>query len=320
MEALLVEDDPATRQLVAALMQETGDSIIEADDGQQAWELLQAHPTPLVITDWMMPRMDGKSLIHCIREANFEQYTYVIMLTSRSAAHTTIAALEVGADDYLSKPFDPDDFLARVADGKRILSRNHELNDGRQRLARLTAYDETTHLPNRTTLLDRTRAMLSYGQRIGQPTSFALVEIDHLATLCTRYGAAVVTQLRQHVASILRQSLRSYDALGGWDEERFLLVLRATTPEEALSIAERIRLRLAATPLILADGTVIQVRASFGLTTCSPRNALPLEMLLQQAQQALVWAERAGHNQSRSFVPVRLAQPLPLQPKGRRRA
>lgn len=320
MEALLVEDDPATRQLVAALMQETGDSIIEATDGQQAWELLQAHPMPLVITDWMMPRMDGKSLIHCIREANFEQYTYVIMLTSRAAAHTTVAALEVGADDYLSKPFDPDDFLARVEDGKRILSRNHELNDGRLRMARLTAYDEATHVPNRTTLLDRARAMLAYGHRIAQPTSFALVEIDHLDTLGTRYGAAVVAQLRQHVASILRQSLRSYDAIGCWDEERFLLVLRTTTPEEAMAIAERIRLRLAATPLLLADGTTLQVRASFGLTTCAPNNALPLEMLLHQAQQALTWAERAGHNQSRSFVPVRITLPAPEYPRTRRRA
>ena len=128
MKILIADDESATRRLVEALLTKVEHEVVLARDGNEAWEILQQPDAPaLVILDWMMPGMDGIKICHMLREREGGAYTYVIMLSAKSEIRDLVAALNAGADDYLSKPFDPDELHARVRAGERAVNRYQAL-------------------------------------------------------------------------------------------------------------------------------------------------------------------------------------------------
>lgn len=129
MQILIAEDEPISRQFLRFLLEKWGYTVISADNGQQAWELLQAHNCQLVITDWEMPDMSGIDLIRNIREAERESYIYVILLTSKSERVSILTGLTTGADDYLTKPVDKDELQARLQSGRRIIELESRLSE-----------------------------------------------------------------------------------------------------------------------------------------------------------------------------------------------
>ncbi len=120
MQILIADDDRTIRQLLQFQLEQWGHTVLVAEDGVEAWELFQAHDCSIVITDWMMPRMAGVDLIRKIREAARPNYTYVILLTSKSQKDDLIAGLASGADDFLVKPVDPNELQARLKTGLRV--------------------------------------------------------------------------------------------------------------------------------------------------------------------------------------------------------
>ena len=127
MKVLIVDDDPIIRRLLQAALSHAGYQVVQAPDGAAAWELLRCEPIGLVITDWMMPGMDGPDLIRRIRTTGEARYTYVILLTTKDDKVDVVLGLDTGADDYLTKPFHPDELRARVRIGERILELETQL-------------------------------------------------------------------------------------------------------------------------------------------------------------------------------------------------
>ena len=109
----MADDSGAMRALLHAQLSSWGLDVIAAEDGAEAWELFQQHEPPLVLTDWIMPNMDGLELIRKIRSYPLDHYAYVILLTAKGETDDRIAGLEAGADDYLAKPFEPKELLLR---------------------------------------------------------------------------------------------------------------------------------------------------------------------------------------------------------------
>src|SRR3990172_1994173 len=107
MNILIVDDDPTQHRLFAVTLARLGHQIREAADGQAGWEEWQRAPAQMVITDWMMPGLEGPELVRKIRAASAADYTYLILLTARGSKQDVVTGLEAGADDYLIKPFDP---------------------------------------------------------------------------------------------------------------------------------------------------------------------------------------------------------------------
>ncbi len=143
MKILVAEDDKVTRRLLIRTLQKWGHEVIEAEDGEQAWTLFQSHHFPLVITDWMMPRMDGIHLVKNIRATPTNEYVYIIMLTARSEKNDLIAGMEAGADDFLVKPVNNDELRVRLRAGERIVElekklsmRNAQLEETNKRMIR----------------------------------------------------------------------------------------------------------------------------------------------------------------------------------------
>jgi two-component system, NtrC family, sensor kinase len=121
MEILIVEDDIISRNMLKKMLVEMGNSVIEAVDGMQAWELLKSRKLKFIISDWMMPGMTGLELCKKIRSEPFSEYVYVIMLTAKDRKEDLVEVFRAGADDYIPKPFDPEELRARVMTGRRVI-------------------------------------------------------------------------------------------------------------------------------------------------------------------------------------------------------
>jgi DNA-binding response OmpR family regulator len=121
MNILTVDDDPVARKVVCALLKKLGHEVLEAEDGQEAWDLFNSLEFGVLIVDWEMPRMDGLELCRRVREAEREKYTYIIMLTGRIGKQDFVDGINAGADDFATKPVTPAELEARLRVAERIL-------------------------------------------------------------------------------------------------------------------------------------------------------------------------------------------------------
>ena len=129
MRILIAEDDPILRRLLEATLSRSGYEVVLAEDGGRAWTALQSADAPrLAVLDWMMPEMDGLEVCRKTREKAGASYVYIIMLTARGRKEDIVAGLDAGADDYLTKPFDPHELRSRVKVGERILNLEADLH------------------------------------------------------------------------------------------------------------------------------------------------------------------------------------------------
>jgi two-component system NtrC family sensor kinase len=129
MKVLIADDDGVSRKLLQGYLQKWGYEVVVATDGAEAWTLFQQGDFPLVITDWMMPEMDGPELIKKIRAADRPHYVYAILLSGRSQKEDIVEGMEAGADDFVNKPFDRDELHVRLRAGERILKLERALEE-----------------------------------------------------------------------------------------------------------------------------------------------------------------------------------------------
>jgi len=228
------------------------------------------------------------ALIARIRAADFPGYTYVILLTSKDERADMIAGLDAGADDYLIKPCESDELRARLAIGARIVDLERRLRSARDT-------DALTGLRNRGAITAAAETELVRTQRAHAPLSVALLDVDHFKQVNDRYGHQAGDQALRLIAAVVRQHIRPYDLVGRWGGEELLLLLAGTTTNDAAAVAVRVRERIAATPLMLADGRQIALTASLGVAS-TEGGAYLLETLIRDADAALYSAKAAGRN------------------------
>jgi two-component system chemotaxis response regulator CheY len=303
VKLLVVDDDPDSLRLLSISLGWAGHEIVEAEDGIEAWDKFQQDPARLVITDWMMPGLDGMGLIGRIRASKVDAYTYIIMLTALREKPQVVSGLEAGADDYLTKPFDPQELAARVSIGERILTLQENLVASRRNMETLAMTDTLTGLLNRRAIHQLALAELNRLRRgtANAPLSVILLDIDHFKTINDSYGHDAGDRALQVVAELLLGQLRSYDGLGRWGGEEFLMLLPGTGLAEACAVAERIRLTLAEAQPALPNGTRVLLSASLGVAAIDEAGSeaageLWLEHLVRAADQALYRAKSDGRN------------------------
>ena len=295
MRVLIVDDDAFQRRILHAQLVRLGYDVCEAENGESAWRQLQQDPAPIVITDWMMPQLDGPGLIAQIRGAALPGYTYIILLTAKDRRTDVVAGLDAGADDYLTKPCDAHELRARVAIGARIVELERQL-----RVARDT--DALTGLWNRRAITSAAEAELARSRRSSELLSVALLDIDHFKHVNDSYGHQAGDQALRLVAAVVRQNVRPYDVVGRWGGEELLLIFVGATMAEAEAIAERVRAKIAAAPLTLTDGRQIAVTASVGIASTEADEARTLETLVHDADGALYRAKADGRNRVRTAM------------------
>jgi len=182
MNVLVVDDDKVSRTVLVNSLTKAGFNVESAANGRQAWELLDRSFFPIVLTDWMMPEIDGLQLCRLIRDKKTDHYIYVILVTGREQKTDIVTGLEFGADDYLTKPFAFEELLARL---EVLVNRN---NKSDERVTKLTSYDLALDLLSR----DVTRG--------GEPIDLQAREFKLLEYLLSHKGQVVTrTMLLEHV-------------------------------------------------------------------------------------------------------------------------
>ncbi|MFH1998959.1 MAG: response regulator [Planctomycetota bacterium] len=134
MIILIAEDDPSIRQHIGGIVKEAGHKALFAEDGTAAWKILKEHEINLVISDWVMPGIEGPALCRMIREADFPRYIYSILLTSKDRSEDYVAGLESGADDYIAKPINKEELAVRIRSGQRIVDLEDNLKRSHMQL------------------------------------------------------------------------------------------------------------------------------------------------------------------------------------------
>ena len=162
---LVVEDDQISRRMLAKALTAEGHRVVSVENGLKALESYKKEFFQIVLTDWNMPEMDGLELIQAIRERHSSSYVFIILLTSRDSKQDIIAGLDAGADDYLTKPFDPTELIARLNTGIRILELERSLNKALEEIEILSVTDPLTEVYNRRYLTARLISLAKFSFR-----------------------------------------------------------------------------------------------------------------------------------------------------------
>ena len=291
MRVLIADDDPVARRMLEGLLGKCGYDVLSTNDGSEALEELQKPEGPsLVISDWMMPGMDGLELCRKSRELDRSDYIYFIILTTKGRKEDTVQGLEAGADDYLVKPFDQEELRCRVKIGKRIL-------DLERRILRLASTDHLTGVLNRRAFIERMEAEIHRSGRQGTPFSLLLVDIDHFKEINDRFGHQAGDLVLKKFVEALSESVRPYDFVGRYGGEEFVVALAGTDGAQAGRVAERMRKGVEEMKIGQADGPqTIQITASFGVASSLPGAEETVDSLTRRADEAMYRAKDGGRN------------------------
>lgn len=296
--ALVAEDDPIFRHLLDSWLQKWNYQVTAVENGMDAWNVLQQSNAPqMVVLDWMMPGMDGVELCRRVRELESGPYRYLLLLTAKHEKQDVVAGLDAGADDYLTKPFDVDELRARVRSGRRILELQHALLQTQEALQYEAAHDPLTGLWNRGAILDLLRRETQRHQRTGSALGVAMVDVDHFKQVNDTYGHQVGDVVLREVAKRLSDSVRTYDLVGRYGGEEFLVVVPSCDPPGLRAGAERLRHAIAGRPIETAAGSLTST-ISIGIASAplSDETTSELEALLKISDDALYQAKANGRN------------------------
>jgi diguanylate cyclase (GGDEF)-like protein len=297
-KVLVVDDSAVSRKYVEQILRERCE-LIFAQDGNRALALISEHQPHLVITDWNMPDYTGIELCRRIRgefqDLGSSPYTYLILLTSNSEKHQVVQGLSAGADDYLTKPCDPDELVARVEVGRRFVNMHHQIEAKNRLLEELALTDPLTGLANRRALEDWANRQINGAARHNFSFWVVLADLDNFKAVNDNYGHAAGDAVIKQFAAILRSNTRRSNISGRVGGEEFMLVLTHADHDAVNVIVERIRRRCEETVFIAGDAR-IRITASFGTAGFHGSNAPAFEELAKLADSALYAAKRHGRN------------------------
>ena len=296
MKVLIAEDDQFSRNLLSITLEKWSYDVVAVEDGREAWEELRKGEIQLVITDWMMPNMDGPALCREIRRTELSHYVYIIILTAKGDRDDLVAGMSAGADDYLIKPVDFDELKVRLRAGERIIDLERRLSEAQKRLEVLATTDELTGLLNRREILRRFDQELARCERDNASLAVVIADVDHFKKVNDTYGHAAGDMVLKLVTNRLQKALRPYDLIGRFGGEEFLFLVPKTTFETVMEIAERLRQAVSSAPISVPGEASLNVTASFGAALLEPKSRMRKDSLLGLADKALYEAKARGRN------------------------
>jgi len=299
---LIVEDDPVSRRLLEKILVKAGHEFVSVENGRKALEEFKERFFPIVLTDWIMPEMNGLELCRAIRERTNTGYVFTVLLTAKDSKDDIVAGLEAGADDYLTKPVNQAELIARIKTGIRILELERSLKRANREIRILSITDPLTGCYNRGYMTERLPQEIKRAKRYRHSLSLVLCDIDHFKRVNDTYGHQVGDRILKEFVQWINESIRDgVDWLARYGGEEFLIVVPETDTKGACCVAERLR-RMLSQRAIEIQGERIYITASFGVTGLdpdTPDEKISPEALITQADECLYQAKQEGRNRIR---------------------
>jgi len=294
MKILIAEDDFTSRTVLAGVLKKSGHEVVVTVSGAVAWDVLQQSDAPrLVILDWLMPEMDGLDVVRRVRALQTDRPPYIIMLTIRDEKADIIAGLDAGANDYLAKPFDPGELIARVEVGRRMVEMQDALIESKKALEHQATHDSLTGMLNRRAICDQLQKELAHAERHGDRLVVGMCDIDHFKQVNDRYGHQTGDEVLCGLAQILSENLRKYDSVGRIGGEEFLLIMPMKAKTDPIPLVDRLCMRIAESRIATRSGE-LSITVSIGVS-CQKAGAT-VDEILMAADTALYQAKNNGRN------------------------
>jgi two-component system, cell cycle response regulator len=303
MKVLIADDEPNARALLRSIVTRLGYEAEAVSDGTEAWLALERPDAPqLAILDWIMPGMSGLEICRKVRQKGHPPYVYIILLTAVDKPNGLIEGMESGADDYLTKPFRAEQLSVRLRAGQRILDLQQELLATQKALEIRATHDGLTGLWNHAAILERLAEELNRADRQMASLGVILLDVDYFKHINDTYGHTVGDQVLKETASRIILAVRSYDIVGRYGGDEFLIVAPGCDRQATVQLAERICGEVAATPVVMPNSN-ITVSVSAGATVATAGNKIANGLIVEAADRALYSAKKAGRNRVESLVP-----------------
>lgn len=298
LKVLVVEDNPVALRLLEKRLADAGYETISANNGKDAIAVFDREFIPIVLTDWMMPQMSGPELCQALRARDLPGYVFIILLTAKSAKHDIIKGLQAGADDYLVKPYDPAELLARLNTARRILSLEQSLKQANAQISRLSVTDPLTGVYNRRYLMATMEKELGRSRRYKRGLSLALCDVDHFKRVNDQHGHRAGDEVLKGLTRMLSSGIRAkVDWMARYGGEEFAIVMPECDLPEATRAMERLRQQVEQTPMVF-EKRAIPVTVSMGIASLDVAHAagVSLDDMLDLADLCLYECKHAGRN------------------------
>jgi len=294
---LIIDDSARQRGAIRSTLQQHGLKLqmLEAGDGLHGLKMALDNPVDLILCDLEMPGLDGFKFLAMKNAQERLRDIPVIILTSHEKQDIKVRGLEQGASDFVTKPFDTSELIARVKIQLKIKHLQDELRHRNELLQRLAVTDPLTDLANRRNLMNCLRKEFSRTQRLNTPLSLIMIDLDHFKRVNDTFGHQAGDRVLTTIGHLLADSVRPYDIAARYGGEEFSLLLPETEHKVAEQIAERVRNDICS---LHFDGELSSLKstASFGVASCPSSDIVSAEDLIRHADEALYRAKDQGRN------------------------
>jgi len=293
---VIAEDDRLTRDLLSGMLRSHGYRVEAFTDGQAAVERVGQGGIDLVLLDILMPRLSGLEACRLLKSMTADSFLPVVLVTVKTDSASRVEGLKIGADDYVCKPFEEGELLARVEAMLRIKRLHDHVARARAKLERLSLHDDLTGLFNYRYLHNRLNEEFKRAERYHDPLACIVVDIDRLQAINDLAGRELGDRVLAAVAEVLLRSVRDVDVVARFGGDEFLVILPSTHFAGSVTVAERIWREVGEASFAIGDRQDAKVTLSLGVALFPSRDVRSKDALLRAADAALQQAKRDGGN------------------------
>ncbi len=294
MKVLIAEDDMTSRLILDAVLKKWGFAPVLACDGKEAWEIMQSKDAPkLAILDWQMPEMNGIEVCQKVRKIDTSNPPYLIVLTSRDEKKDIVKALDAGANDFISKPYDNEELLARINVGTRMVQLQSALGEALRSLQHEAMHDPLTSIFNRRAIMELMGKEIARAKREKSDLCIGLCDLDHFKRVNDTYGHQVGDEVLIAFTRLVMDQLRLNDHIGRYGGEEFLIVASGPGGLKQDTMFERICEHVGNNEIVTEKGN-ISITISIGVARYTGTENP--DTLLAASDTALYHAKKIGRD------------------------